>query len=137
MYAAFHLGLHWLQKYSFRGFSNTKGKRINLNNVMGEQQTIHQQQRNHPQCSICYMIIIEHGHCLDAYRFDYTIRQMLTISALLTSLITIKSFFKHNKVIMFYLPLGLVPVLHATDGGIPDQLRKQSIYISLVLALRQ
>ena len=25
-YAAFHLGLHCLQKYSFRGFPNTKGK---------------------------------------------------------------------------------------------------------------
>ena len=24
-YAAFHLGLHCLQKYSFRGFPNTKG----------------------------------------------------------------------------------------------------------------
>ena len=24
-YAAFHLGLHYLQKYSFRGFPNTKG----------------------------------------------------------------------------------------------------------------
>ena len=24
-YAAFHLGLHCLQKYSFRGFLNTKG----------------------------------------------------------------------------------------------------------------
>ena len=24
-YAAFHLGLHCLQKYSFMGFSNTKG----------------------------------------------------------------------------------------------------------------
>ena len=24
-YTAFHLGLHWLQKYSFRGFANTKG----------------------------------------------------------------------------------------------------------------
>ena len=24
-YAAFHLGLHFLQKYSFRGFLNTKG----------------------------------------------------------------------------------------------------------------
>ena len=24
-YAAFHLGLHFLQKYSFRGFTNTKG----------------------------------------------------------------------------------------------------------------
>ena len=25
LYAAFHLGLHCLQKYSFRGFPNTKG----------------------------------------------------------------------------------------------------------------
>ena len=24
-YAAFHLGLHFLQKYMFRGFQNTKG----------------------------------------------------------------------------------------------------------------
>ena len=24
-YAAFHMGLHCLQKYSFRGFPNTKG----------------------------------------------------------------------------------------------------------------
>ena len=26
LYAAFHLGLHYLQKYSFGGFPNTKGK---------------------------------------------------------------------------------------------------------------
>ena len=29
-YAAFHLGLHCLQKYSFRGFPNTKGFKKNL-----------------------------------------------------------------------------------------------------------
>ena len=38
-YAAFHLGLHCLQKYSFRGFPNTKCEHVDKENEYHQMST--------------------------------------------------------------------------------------------------